>query len=231
MDRSCRGQQRVTKTNTRSSVLNIATHKKIFLTPVSAAATTDRRVPPLPLSPGREREREREARRRAEREGGAGARESEEATGASGREEEERRGGGRGLLYHRPVPALVIDGGARRAHRGRASGAGAEWAGGGTHVDLALGWRREEAGACLVSGAGSEWGGGVRADLALGRRREEAGAHSFFFSAWCAVGQRRTRRSGAGGRTHRAREGNTGRPLTQLREIRSVGHVQVSTLF
>jgi hypothetical protein len=81
-----------------------------------------------------------------------------------------------------------------------------------------------------VSGAGSEWGGGVRADLALGRRREEARAHSFFFSAWCAVGRRRTRRSGAGGRTHRAREENTGRPLnTQPSEIKSV-HVQMTLL-
>jgi hypothetical protein len=93
MDRSCRGQQRVTKTNTRSSVLNIATHKKIFLTPVSAATTTDRRVPPLPLSPGREREkrgggqREREARERErerrprERAGGRKKRGEEEVVG------------------------------------------------------------------------------------------------------------------------------------------------------
>jgi hypothetical protein len=91
MDRSCRGQQRVTKTNTRSSVLNIATHKKIFLTPVSAATTTDRRVPPLPLSPGREREkrgggqREREARERERERGGHGS----EREG--GRREERRR--------------------------------------------------------------------------------------------------------------------------------------------
>jgi hypothetical protein len=126
MDRSCRGQQRVTKTNSRSSVLNIATHKKIFLTPVSGAATTDCRVLPLPLSPGRERERERgEA---VGRERGRHRSEREEATGASRREEEERRRPRAAVPVrcrcHRPAPALVVDGGARRARGGRASGVG-----------------------------------------------------------------------------------------------------------
>jgi hypothetical protein len=77
MGRSCRGQQRVTKTNSRSSVLNIATHKKIFLTPVSGTATTDCRVLPLPLSPGRERERGEAVGR----ERGKHRSEREEATG------------------------------------------------------------------------------------------------------------------------------------------------------
>jgi hypothetical protein len=82
MDRSCRGQQRVTKTNSRSSVLNIATHKKnrkekgekIRRTrrakkiPYAAVGSGHHRPsrPAPALSPGREREREREARRRAE---------------------------------------------------------------------------------------------------------------------------------------------------------------------
>jgi hypothetical protein len=171
----------VIKTNSRSSVLNIATHKKIFLMPVSAAATTDRRVPPLPLSPSRERERGEAARR----ERGTGARErgGHRSEQEGGRREERRR------LWaavpvrchcHRPAPMLVVDGGAGRAHGGRASGARA---GGGAHADLALGWRRDEAGARLVSRAGAEWGGGARADLALGQRREEAETRSFFSSA------------------------------------------------
>jgi hypothetical protein len=79
----------------------------------------------------------------------------------------------------------MVEPGALAGDERQASGAGAEWAGGGAHADLALGWRREEVGARLVSGAGAEWGGGwwgggVRADLTLGRRREEAGACSFF---------------------------------------------------
>jgi hypothetical protein len=100
---------------------------------------------------------------------------------------------------HRPAPALIIDGGAGHARVERASGAGAEWGGGGgMHADLALGWRREEVGAHWVSGAGAEWGGsggwwggGARVDLVLGRRREEAGARSVFFSMMgCAVEDR-----------------------------------------
>jgi hypothetical protein len=75
MDRSCRGQQRVTKTNSRSSVLNIATHKKnrkekgekIRRTrrakkiPYAAVGSGHHRPsrPAPALSPGRERERER----------------------------------------------------------------------------------------------------------------------------------------------------------------------------
>jgi hypothetical protein len=134
-------------------------------------------------------------------------REREEATGESGREEEERRRGGRGLLYLFVVAAIawrqrwssMVEPGALAGDGHRASGAGAEWAGGGARADLALGWRREEARARLVSGARAEWGGsgGAHADLALGHRREEAGTHSFFFcSAWVHGGGERGMRSG-----------------------------------
>jgi hypothetical protein len=132
--------------------------------------------------------------------------------GASGREEEERRGGGRGLLYLFIIAAIarrrrwssMVEPGALTGDGRWASGAGAEWVGGGAHADLVLGWRREEAGARLVSGAGAEWGGGVHADLALGQRREEVGARSFFSLLGCAVGRRRAHRSNTGGRARRA---------------------------
>jgi hypothetical protein len=88
----------------------------------------------------------------------------------------------------------MVEPGALAGDGHRASGAGAEWAGGGARADLALGWRREEARARLVSGARAEWGGsgGAHADLALGHRREEAGTHSFFFFALlgCTVEER-----------------------------------------
>jgi hypothetical protein len=112
----------------------------------------------------------------------------------------------------------MVEPGALAGDGRQASGAEAEWAGGGAHADMALGWRREEVRARLVSGAGAEWGGGwwgggVRADLTLGRRREKAGACSFFFLLGCAVGQRCMRRSGAGGHARCDREEEHCRPL------------------
>jgi hypothetical protein len=92
-----------------------------------------------------------------------------------GRREEERRPRAAVPVRchcHRPVPVLVIDGGAGRARGGQASGVG-RWGRVGR-------WQHS-----CRSGAGVEerggWGalGGARADLALGRRREEVGTQFF----------------------------------------------------